>query len=55
MMQIGDLQPKPQSRRNEPMYLPHILAEIARARGQSAQELAEITTGNALRLFPRFA
>jgi TatD DNase family protein len=46
-----DLRPKPQTRRNEPMYLPHILAAIAQARGQSAQELAEITTGNALKLF----
>lgn len=46
-----DLQPKPHSRRNEPMYLPHVLAEIARARGESVAALAEITTGNALRLF----
>jgi TatD DNase family protein len=46
-----DLQPKPQSRRNEPMYLPHVLAAIAQARGQSPEELAEITTANALRLF----
>jgi TatD DNase family protein len=46
-----DLQPKPQSRRNEPMYLPHVLAAIARARGEPAEQLAEITTDNALRLF----
>jgi TatD DNase family protein len=46
-----DLQPKPQSRRNEPMYLPHVLAAIAEARGESAAKLAEITTENALRLF----
>jgi len=46
-----DLQPKPQNRRNEPMYLPHVLAAIARARGESAEKLAEITTDNALRLF----
>lgn len=46
-----DLKPMPQSRRNEPMYLPHVLAALAHARGQSPQELAEITTGNALRLF----
>jgi len=46
-----DLQPKPQSRRNEPMYLPHVLAAIAEARGERYEELAEITTGNALRLF----
>lgn len=46
-----DLQPKPQSRRNEPMYLPHVLAAIAEARGESAAALGEITTNNALRLF----
>ncbi len=46
-----DLQPKPHSRRNEPMYLPHVLAAIAEARGERYEALAEITTSNALRLF----
>jgi TatD DNase family protein len=46
-----DLQPKPQNRRNEPMYLPHVLAAIAAARGESLHELAAITTHNALTLF----
>ena len=46
-----DLQPKPHSRRNEPMYLPHVLAAIAQARGESVESLAEVTTSNALRLF----
>src|SRR5262245_20154808 len=46
-----DLEPKPQSRRNEPMYLPHVLQAIATARGQSAAELAAITTRNALTFF----
>jgi TatD DNase family protein len=46
-----DLRPKPEHRRNEPMYLPHILATIASARGQSAEALAEATTRNALSLF----
>lgn len=46
-----DLQPRPQSRRNEPMYLPHVLAAIAEARGERPEALAEITTSNALRLF----
>jgi TatD DNase family protein len=46
-----DLQPKPQSRRNEPMYLPHVLTAIAEARGERFETLAEITTSNALRLF----
>jgi TatD DNase family protein len=46
-----DLKPKPPSRRNEPMYLPHVLAAIAEARNESVAALAEITTNNALRLF----
>lgn len=46
-----DLQPKPQSRRNEPRYLPHVLAAIAEARNESFAALAEVTTNNALRLF----
>lgn len=46
-----DLEPKPGNRRNEPMYLPHILEAIARARGESSRELAAITTSNALTLF----
>lgn len=46
-----DLQPKPRSRRNEPMYLPHVLDAIAAARGQPAREIAAATTQNALRLF----
>lgn len=46
-----DLKPKPQSRRNEPMYLAHILDTIATARGASRDRIAEATTQNALRLF----
>lgn len=46
-----DLDPKPQSRRNEPMYLPHVLHAVAAARGQAPQELASLTTRNALTLF----
>ncbi len=46
-----DLRPKPDGRRNEPMYLPHIAAAIAAARGQSIETLSEATTGNALQLF----
>jgi TatD DNase family protein len=46
-----DLRPKPASRRNEPMYLPHVLDAIATARGQPLQELASLTTRNALTLF----
>ena len=39
------------SRRNEPMYLPHVLRAIAAARGESPQELAALTTRNARTLF----
>lgn len=46
-----DLKPQPSSRRNEPMYLPHVLEAIAAARNQPPQELASITTRNALTLF----
>jgi len=35
-----DLTPKPRSRRNEPAYLPHIAATVARLRGESLTELA---------------
>jgi TatD DNase family protein len=46
-----DLRPRPSSRRNEPMYLPHVLQAIAAARGATSAELAHITTANAQRLF----
>jgi len=46
-----DLHPKPASRRNEPAYLPHIAATVARARGQSLEELADETTRTARAFF----
>lgn len=46
-----DLAPKPGSRRNEPMYLPHIAATVARARGEPLATLAEHTTAAARRFF----
>ena len=46
-----DLQPKPVSRRNEPMYLPHIAAVIAAARGESLEDLAAHTTATARTFF----
>lgn len=39
-----DLRPKPVSRRNEPAYLPHIAATIARARDESLDRLAQRST-----------
>lgn len=46
-----DLKPKPKSRRNEPMYLPHIVETIARCRKESPQLIGRATTQNALQLF----
>jgi len=46
-----DLKPKPRSHRNEPMYLPAVLARLATCRGESPERLAAATTVNAQRLF----
>jgi TatD DNase family protein len=46
-----DLHPKPASRRNEPSYLPHIAAVVARARGESVETLAHSSTVAARTLF----
>ncbi len=46
-----DLRPWPSSRRNEPMYLPHIARVLARARGVSLEELAESATAASRALF----
>ena len=46
-----DLCPRPKSRRNEPMYLPHIGAVVAQARGESAQSCAAHTSAHARALF----
>ncbi len=46
-----DLKPKPAARRNEPAYLPHIAAWVARARGESVSALAATSTAAARALF----
>jgi len=46
-----DLQPRPRSRRNEPAYLPHIAAAVARARGDKFATLAANSTAATERLF----
>lgn len=46
-----DLRPKPKSRRNEPVHLPHVVAALARAAQRPEQQLALETTRNARRLF----
>lgn len=45
------IRPKPKSRRNEPKHLVEVLKTVAFYRGQSEQEVAEMTTANAKRLF----
>lgn len=46
-----NLPTKPPSRRNEPVYLPHIAATVAHARGESLATLAAHSTAGACRLF----
>ncbi|MEY3465689.1 MAG: TatD family hydrolase [Steroidobacteraceae bacterium] len=46
-----DLDPKPDSRRNEPMYLPHVARAVAAARGETPQVLAAHTTATARAFF----
>jgi TatD DNase family protein len=46
-----DMTPLPKSRRNEPAFLPHIAATVARLRGESLEAVAEATTRNAAALF----
>jgi TatD DNase family protein len=46
-----DLRPKPAARRNEPAYLPHIAARVARARGESLPVLAAASTAATRELF----
>ena len=46
-----DLAPKPQNRRNEPAFLPHVLERIAALLGLPAAAVARATTENAERLF----
>lgn len=45
------LQPRPKDRRNEPMYLPHIVQELARDRGEAAAAVAAATTATARAFF----
>jgi TatD DNase family protein len=46
-----DLRPKPQSRRNEPQFLAHVLERVAMLLEQPAGLVAKATTANAERLF----
>jgi TatD DNase family protein len=46
-----DLTPRPASRRNEPRYLRHIAEVVARARGETLQQLSATTTAASRALF----
>ena len=46
-----DKYPKPEGRRNEPAYLPHILSTIAKCRNASAEQTAQETTQTAKDFF----
>lgn len=46
-----DLKPKPKSRRNEPLHLPHIAAAVAQCRGEDVETVARTTTENARGFF----
>jgi len=45
------MRPQPKSRRNEPAFLPHVLATVAEALGRPVVDVARTTTDNARRLF----
>jgi TatD DNase family protein len=45
------LKPHPKDRRNEPAFLPHIVAELARDRGEAVGLTAAATTANARAFF----
>jgi TatD DNase family protein len=46
-----DLTPRPQSRRNEPCYLPHIARTLAALRNDAYESIAATTTHNATEFF----
>ena len=45
------VKPAPSHRRNEPMYLPHIVEALARDRDEDVATTAALTTANARRIF----
>ena len=46
-----DLHPKPSHRRNEPMYLAHVCAAVAAARGEAVETVAAATAATAKAFF----
>ncbi len=45
------VRPQPSHRRNEPMYLAHIVEELARDRGETVETVAAATTATATAFF----
>lgn len=45
------IRPKPRTRRNEPMHLPHVLTRLAEARGTAPEALARSTSATARAFF----
>ncbi len=45
------IKPRPKTHRNEPKYLPFVLAAVAMARGETAEQLAQSTTTTAREFF----
>lgn len=45
------IKPKPKQHRNEPMYLKHIVEELAKDRGEAVEDTAIISTANAREFF----
>lgn len=45
------IKPKPKSRRNEPKYMRYVAEAVAALRGQTADEVAALSTANARRFF----
>ncbi|MEO5622027.1 MAG: TatD family hydrolase [Dokdonella sp.] len=46
-----DVHPKPAHRRNEPMYLAHVCAAVAAARGETVETIATTTSANTRAFF----
>ena len=41
----------PRARRNEPLFVKHVAEKLAEIRGMTFEEIAQVTSANAVRLF----